>query len=329
MSHKEDKIRAIWYGNQAPGLLSRMLSKVFQKITTIRRKLYQIGIFRSTQLKVPVIIVGNITAGGGGKTPMVIWLVNHLKELGYKPGIISRGYGGKRKVEPMFVTPHADSHASGDEPLLMAQKTNVPVMVGKDRSKAGKQIIAQYNVNVIVSDDGMQHYALKRDLEFVMLDSRWQTGNNKFLPAGPLREPLSRLSEADLVIYKGYMPNKHHYELGIASVYPLGQPSKSVDIKSFRSQKIHAVAGIANPSSFFNLLSKEGLAIIKKPLPDHHVITAEDICFDDDIPVMITEKDAVKCSQFKSGNIWVVQLKITVNPKTVEKINELIGELKQ
>lgn len=329
MKHKEDKIRAIWYGDQAPGLMSRVLSKVFQNIAAFRRKLYQIGIFRSTRLKVPVIIVGNITAGGGGKTPMVIWLVNHLKTLGYKPGIISRGYGGKRKVEPMFVTPHADSHASGDEPLLMAQKTQVPVMVGKDRSKAGKQLIAQYNVNVIVSDDGMQHYALKRDLELVMLDAKWQTGNNMFLPAGPLREPLTRLSEADLVIYKGHLDDKHHYKLGIESVYPLGHPSKPVDIKSFRSQKIHAVAGIANPSSFFNLLSKEGLAIIKKPLPDHHEITSDDISFDDDAPIMMTEKDAVKCTQFNLNNIWVVQLKIIMEPETVSEINDLIAGLKQ
>ncbi|WP_218944285.1 tetraacyldisaccharide 4'-kinase [Marinicella rhabdoformis] len=306
-----------------------MLSKAFQKIAALRRKVYRLGLLRSTQLKVPVIIVGNITAGGGGKTPMVIWLVNHLKTLGYKPGIISRGYGGKRKVEPMFVTPHADAHASGDEALLMAQKTQAPVMVGKDRAKAGKQLIAQYNVNVIVSDDGMQHYALKRDIEIVMLDAKWQTGNNMFLPAGPLREPLTRLDEADIVIYKGSFPDKHHYELGIKSIYPLGHPSKQIDITTFRSQKIHAVAGIANPNSFFNLLSKEGLAIIKKPLPDHHEIAFDDLCFDDDYPIMITEKDAVKCDQFDSKNIWVVQLKIIMKPDTIHQINGLIEGLKK
>ncbi len=327
MKDKEEQIRAIWYGQQTPKLWARMLSHVFARLAAFRRKLYQLGLLRSHKLKVPVIIVGNITAGGGGKTPMVIWLVNHLKSMGYKPGIISRGYGGKRKVEPMFVTPHADAHASGDEPLLMAQKTQAPVMVGKDRVKAGQQLIAQYNVNIIISDDGMQHYALKRDAEIVMLDANWETGNNRFIPAGPLREPLSRLDQVDLVVYKGDKADSHGYQLAIASVYPLGHPSQSQDIATFRSQKIHAVAGIANPNSFFKLLSQHGLAIVKNPLPDHHQISTEDLTFDDEHAVMITEKDAVKCQNIQAKNIWVVRLEIIMKTQTQTAIEQLITDI--
>lgn len=323
----ESKLLAIWYGGQAPGPLLRALSWIFKHASKFRRWLYKSKLFKSHQVKVPVIIVGNITAGGGGKTPMVIWLVNHLKSKGYRPGIISRGYGGKRKVEPMFVTPQANAAATGDEPLLMARNTQVPVMVGKDRVKAAKQLIAQYNVNVVVSDDGMQHYALKRDAEIIMLDASWQTGNNHFIPAGPLREPLSRLQTANLVVYKGSLEGHLHYTMTIQSIYKLNNPSIERELSGLRNQKIHAMAGIANPDSFFKLLSKHGLAVIKHPLPDHHTYSEQDFTFSKEDLILMTEKDAVKCAEYTDKDIWVVKVAAQPSELAEETIDTLIDEV--
>ncbi len=322
----EEKVRQIWYGNQTPGLWRKILAAVFKNLVFTRKWCYQKGFFKKRKLKVPVIVIGNITAGGGGKTPMVIWLVNHLKSLGYKPGIISRGYGGKRKVEPFFVTPHANPAASGDEPLLMAKLTNVPVMVGKNRFQAGHKLISQYGVNIIVSDDGMQHYALQRDIEIIMLDGTWKTGNNMFIPAGPLREPLERLTEADLVIHKGISRHTYYYSLGIDCIYALNHVTNKKQPAEFRNQKIHAIAGIANPSSFFRLLASQGLAVIKKPLPDHHIFEPKDFEFNDDLSIIITEKDAVKCHHFKFKNVWVARLKVIPTESTITAINELLSK---
>lgn len=323
---KEDKIRRIWYGTEQPGWALLILSKIFSKLAALRRRLYKLGLLKSHKLSAPVIVIGNITAGGGGKTPMVIWLVNYLKEKGYKPGIVSRGHGGKRKVEPMFVTAHADAQASGDEPLLMAQHTGVPVMVGKSRVKAAQALIKQYKVNIIVSDDGMQHYAMHRDAEIVMLDAAWQTGNQQFIPAGPLREPLSRLEQVDMTIYKGIVEGKHHFRYQIDRIYRLNKASEAQDIESFRGKKIHAIAGIANPNSFFSLLAENGLAVVKHPLPDHHQIQATELeqYTEPNSVFMMTEKDAVKCIDLKLDNIWVVRLKISLHKDSVQAIDQLI-----
>ncbi len=323
----ESKLLKVWYGQQQPNVMLRSLSWLFKRLSGTRRWLYQSKILRSHQVKVPVIIVGNITAGGGGKTPMVIWLVNHLKSKGLRPGIISRGHGGKRKVEPMFVTPQANPVATGDEPLLMAQSTQVPVMVGKDRVKAAKQLIAQYNVNVIISDDGMQHYALKRDAEIIMIDAQWQTGNNRFIPAGPLREPLDRMKAADLIVYKGQMNDHLHYVMTVESIYKLNNPSIQRELSGLRNQKIHAMAGIANPDSFFKLLSKLGLAVIKHPLPDHHQYNESDFNHVGEDLILMTEKDAVKCAQFTDKDIWVVKVSASPTAETVKCIDSLIDEV--
>ena len=301
-----------------------MGAKIFSFIVSIRHKLFDWGLFKSHQLKVPVIVVGNITAGGGGKTPMVIWLANHLKSMGLKPGIISRGYGGKRKVEPMFVTANANPGASGDEPLLMAKKTQLPVMVGKDRVKAGKALINNYAVNVIVADDGMQHLALKRDAEIVMLDAKWRTGNNKMIPAGPLREPLERLNDVDLVLFKGFVDKQHHYEFAIECIHQLNHSSNFKEVAEFRNKKVIAMAGIANPDSFFSILSAAGMAIVKQPLPDHYEYSEADFEPHKDTFVLITEKDAVKCEHLNLSYVWVVKMKVDMPTNTAAALDELI-----
>jgi len=327
MLFNEDKIRKRWYGKGVVSWWSKLVARLFGTMVALRKKLYDLGLLKKHRLKVPVIIIGNITAGGGGKTPFVIWLVNHLKSLGYQPGVVSRGYGGKRKVEPMLVTPNANPLASGDEPLLIAKSTQRPVVVGKNRVKAAKTLVNNHHVNIVISDDGLQHYALDRQLEVVMLDAQWQTGNGLMIPAGPLREPLERLETVDMVIYKGLMASKNYYEIEVLNIYQLNHPSITKPLADFRNQKVLVMAGIANPESFFTLLSAAGLAVVKRPLPDHHEFTEQDFEAENDMMVLITEKDAVKCEHIQNTNTWVVAVGIQVNDATVKKVNQLIENI--
>ncbi|MCB1582611.1 MAG: tetraacyldisaccharide 4'-kinase [Xanthomonadales bacterium] len=329
MAVNEEKIRHRWYGGGDVGGMVKLGAKVFGWAVATRKKLYAMGLRKTHKLKVPVIVIGNITAGGGGKTPMVIWLANHLKVMGYRPGIVSRGYGGKRKVEPLFVTANANPAASGDEPLLMAKNTGLPVMVGKDRVKAAKALINSYSVNVIVADDGMQHLALGRDAEIVMLDAKWRTGNHMLIPAGPLREPLERLNNVDLVVFKGAFENQHHYELEIDKIYQLNHHKQARDIATFRNQKVVAMAGIANPEGFFNSLSKAGIPIIKTAFPDHYDFSEEDFKPHAENLILMTEKDAVKCAHMQLPNVWVVKVKVVMPESTEAALNQLINKVMQ
>lgn len=323
MKRQDDKWNKRWYGEHKPGVFVRFMASVFSILIRFRRSLYRWKIFKTHQFSVPVIVVGNITVGGGGKTPMVINLAQRIKSKGYRVGIVSRGYGGQRKVEPMLVTANAVPAASGDEPLLMAKALNIPVMVAKKRVLAIKTIIKQNNLDVVLSDDGMQHYAMGRQAEIVMLDAERQLGNGHLLPAGPLREPADRIDESDLVIYKGIVPQGLYYQHQIVSIYALNQPSKQRDIASLRNQKIIAMAGIANPEGFFKMLAANGLAVIKQSKPDHYTLTDAD--FNDEYINLITEKDAVKCSGIENPNVWVVKTDIYFSNQADEAIDQLIS----
>ncbi len=314
-----------WYGDKKPALMYRLLAALFAALSGFRRALYRWKIFKTHHFKVPVIVVGNITVGGGGKTPMVIYLARQLLNKGRRVGIVSRGYGGQRKVEPMLVTPGADAAASGDEPLLMAKTLNIPVVVGKNRAQAVKTLIRQHSVDVVLSDDGLQHVAMGRDAEIVMLDADRQLGNGYLLPAGPLREKPERLEQADLVVYKGEGAGELFYTHHIDCIYRLNQPKNTRSIDSLRSQKIIAMAGIANPEGFFNMLSAKGLAVVKQPKADHHVFTADD--FSDEYVTLITEKDAVKCANIQHADVWVVKSRIEPSPKTIEAIETLFNRV--
>ncbi len=288
------------------------------------------GVLKSHKIKCSVVIVGNISVGGVGKTPMVIWLVNKLQSQGLKVGVVSRGYGGKREHEPLLVIPQTSAKASGDEALLIAKHTNAPVLVGRNRVKAAKKLLLDYRVDIIIADDGLQHYALKRDLEIVLIDAKYGLGNEKLLPAGPLREDKSRLDSVDMVIYKGKKMDCHYFEYEPLMVYALGNIKKQRSIESFRNQHINAIAGIAHPDSFFTMLSNLGLAIVKNPLDDHEELTEKHFKFDNHDPIFITEKDAVKCLDMKLKNVWVVVLKLVVKKQTNEEIMSLIkGVLKK
>jgi len=249
----------------------------------------------------------------------VIWLVHELKERGFRPGVVSRGYGGVRKVEPMQVTPNSNPNASGDEALLIARRTGVPVMVGKRRATAAKKLLAGHPINVIVADDGLQHYALGRDVEIALIDGRLGLGNGRLLPAGPLREPQSRLRSVDMVLCKGACDDDHCFEPILGDAWSLAQPSKKKSLSEFIGQPVHALAGIAQPGHFFRLLAAQGVAAFKHPLPDHHVLVPQDFELAGDYPILITEKDAVKCQDL-AGNwkqrVWVVPMDLHVPEET-------------
>ncbi len=321
---KQQKLNKIWYKGATIPLRYIVLSKVFSLLSGIRKQLYKIGLFKSHKIKCSVIIVGNITVGGVGKTPFVIWLVNQLQASGKKVGVISRGYGGKREHEPLLVIPQTSPKASGDEPLLIAKHTNAPVFVGKNRVKAAKKLMLDYRVDVIIADDGLQHYALQRDLEIVLIDAKYGLGNEKLLPAGPLRESRDRLDSVDMVIYKGKRLDSHYFQYQPLMVYALGDIKNQRSLESFRSQHINALAGIAHPDSFFNMLSENGLAIVKNPLDDHEKLTEKHFEFDNEDPIFITEKDAVKCMNLKLSNVWVVVLKLVVKQETKDFVLKLI-----
>lgn len=324
MKFNSEKTTRLLYGDSEPGRFRRMMANIFQWLVKARRNLYRLGLLKVHHVKVPVIVVGNITVGGGGKTPVVIWLVDKLRSMGYRPGVISRGYGGKRKVEPMLVTPHASAAATGDEPLLIAKKADVPVFVAKKRANAARQLIQQYPIDCVISDDGMQHYALHRDAEILMLDAQLGLGNELSLPAGPLRESKERMDTVNMVLYKGVREGSAYYRYYPDVIYQLNKSSVTRNLRDFRNQKLHAMAGIANPDSFFTMLSEHGLAVIKTYLPDHHEWSETDFDFDDDYPILITEKDAIKCSEFGVKNVWVVSMSIEMNVQAENELNELI-----
>lgn len=324
---KQQNLNRIWYKGAAIPMRYKLLNKLFATVSQTRKFLYQKGILKSHKIKCPVVIVGNISVGGVGKTPFVIWLVNQLQNKGFKVGVVSRGYGGKREHEPLLVIPQTAVKASGDEALLIAKHTNAPVFVGKNRVKAAEKLNSEYRVDVIISDDGLQHYALKRDVEIVLIDAKYGLGNEKLLPAGPLREYKSRLEDVDRVIYKGKKPNHDYFQYQPLMVYALGDIKNQKSIESFRNQHINALAGIAHPDSFFNMLSEQGLAVVKNPLNDHEVLTEAHFDFGNEDPIFITEKDAVKCVDMKLNNVWVVVLKLVVKPQTKKAVLDRIMEV--
>lgn len=299
---------AIWY-SRPPSYFLRGLSSIFNVIVKLRRYLYRSGYYKTTRIPVPVIVVGNLTVGGTGKTPFVIWLARYLTERGYHPGLISRGYGGSAPVYPQLVQCESDPSVVGDEALLLVQKTQSPVVVAPLRVKAAEYLLARYPaVNVIICDDGLQHYALARDIEIVVIDGERYFGNQYCLPAGPLREPLSRLNEVDYrVINQGISGDgEYQMKLPMGDWVNLSDPSLNKhSIDFIRTGKVvHAVAGIGHPQRFFNALRDQGLNIVEHPFPDHYFFQENDFAPMGDEPIVMTEKDAVKCKKFAQANYW-------------------------
>lgn len=302
-------------------------------LVTLRRFLYKVGVIPSWRSPVPVIVIGNVTVGGTGKTPLVIWLAEQLKAKGYSPGIISRGYGGS--AEKITEVLHgADPSLVGDEPLLMAMRTSCPVWIGKKRPAVVRALLkANPHCDVIISDDGLQHYALKRDFEIVVVDGVRHYGNGAMLPFGPMREPLVRVLDADAVVVNGgdanLVGNEYLMHLNGGSFYSLSDVGKTASAKDFKGKQIHAFAGIGNPARFFNHLRQLGLEIAEHPFPDHHPYRPADLQIEGAEVILMTEKDAVKCLKFPQKNIWVLPVQAEVmmglENEVVERIESFYG----
>jgi tetraacyldisaccharide 4'-kinase len=293
-----------WYSQNLLAWSLLPLSWLFRLVAMIRRKMYRAGILASTRLPVPVVVVGNISVGGAGKTPLLIALCELLKTSGYRPGVVSRGYGSTLMGEAL-VTARSSASQVGDEPLLIALRTACPVAVGRRRPAAAKLLLKNHDCDIILSDDGLQHYAMQRDLEIAVVDTSRLHGNGHCLPAGPLREPIERLDCVDLVVYNGKADARYRFDLEFLTAVNIATGA-TAELKSFSGQKVHAVAGIGNPQRFFDQLKAEGLEIIPQVFSDHHVYTLNDLSFDDALPVLMTEKDAVKCTHLKLSTLWSV-----------------------
>jgi tetraacyldisaccharide 4'-kinase len=318
-----------WYRITPLHLLLWPVSLLFRLLSGLRRVLYRSGILHSVKLPVPVVVIGNISVGGTGKTPFTLWLAQQLLDQGWHPAIISRGYTKAKKhsnaARPVAASDSPD--AVGDEPLLMVQRKLCPVWIGRDRPAAAQALLqAHPECDVILSDDGMQHYRLQRDVEIVLVDGNRRFGNGLLLPAGPLREPVSRLGSADIVVVNGRPSHASEYAMQLdgALFYNLLNPDVSRSPAEFSGLRLHAIAGIGHPQRFFKHLQKLGLSAHTHAFPDHHRYRAADISFGDADAILMTEKDAVKCAAFATEQCWVLRVDAQVDPALAQLIIEKI-----
>lgn len=296
------------------------ISWLFSALAACRRGLYRSGLLASHALPVPVIIVGNISVGGVGKTPMVLWLAEQLRQAGYQPGILSRGYGGQHTGE---VKADSDPRLLGDEPVLLAQRSLCPVWVDADRVRGGHALLQAYPAcNVVLCDDGLQHYALQRTIEIAVVQRPLGIGNQRLLPAGPLREPLGRLSQVDLIVESGELPASQPAKPGFTLQLRSGdwhnvmEPSQRITTAVLRNAQpdLLAMAGIGHPQRFFNTLSEQSLQFETRVFPDHHVYSSHDFAGTAQKTILMTEKDAVKCRHLQVTNAWYLPIEAELHP---------------
>ena len=318
------RLPELWYRRQFSLVLLPLLpvSWLFRALVAVRRDFYRCGLLASFRLPVPIIVVGNVTVGGSGKTPLVLWLVERLRQAGHSPAIISRGYGSSRN-DARRVTVSSRPDAVGDEPLLLARRSGVPVYVGPDRVATAQRLLEENpGCDVIVSDDGLQHYRMQRDIELVVFDRR-AAGNRRLLPAGPLREPLSRLADTTAIIWNGEsqrlesgrdsLPPQFEMRLQSMPFHALREPERRCAASDLVGKPLFALAGIGNPQRFFDQLAALGLDCIAHPFPDHHVYRLEDLAFARDGVLLMTEKDAVKCAGLPYlGEAWVLPVEASM-----------------
>jgi len=321
-------IENIWYTKHPLGIVLLPFSWLYTLIIVLRRLCYQSGLIAVTKINVPVIIVGNISVGGTGKTPLVIWLAEYFKSKGFKPGIVSRGYGGKFSGKTQQVRPDSDPLLVGDEPVLISKRTNCPVAIAVQRRSAAEELIEHCDCDIILCDDGMQHYSLDRDIEIAVVDGQRRFGNKYCLPAGPLREPMSRLKTVDFIVSK-YIASRHEYkmEYRYGDLISLTNPARTISVESFNSESVHAIAGIGNPDRYFSYLRNKKIKLIMHEFPDHHPFVAEDIIFNDNLPVVMTEKDAVKCTAYATDQHWYLPITATLPESFAYRLEVLMKEI--
>ena len=323
-----------WYSQNIVAWCLLPLSWLFCLIAILRKKLYQTGVLTSRKPAIPVIIIGNINVGGTGKTPLIIALCELLQQNKLRPGIVSRGYGGA--ISATHDVSDTDSaHDVGDEPLLIHRRTLCPVVIGADRAAAADYLAQHHSCDLILSDDGMQHYGLQRDAEIAVVDVSRMYGNGFCLPAGPLREPVSRLRAVDMVAYNNPAAADIHtlsaseklqpaFYLAVTGVRNL-LTDEVVSLDSFAGQRAHAVAGIGQPQRFFASLRDAGINAIEHSFADHHAFCASDMQFGDDLPVLMTEKDAVKCREFASSQYWAVMIEARLNSPLEQQFLDILN----
>lgn len=314
-----------WYAPHPSPLLIPP-SWLFRAAVALRRAAYRRGWRKSEKLSKPVIVVGNLTVGGVGKTPLTIWLVEYLASVGFKPGVVSRGYGGSHRGPPLPVHADSDPAVAGDEPVLIARRTGVPVYVCRRRAEAGRALLAATDCDLIVADDGLQHYGLSRDVEIAVIDGDRRFGNGACLPAGPLREPRERLAEADLIVSRGAEGvDEFCLTLELGDAVNLADETLKRPLTEFAGvEQLYAVAGIGYPERFFANLKAAGLSFRERPFPDHHPFCLRDLEFGPGAEVLMTEKDAVKCRGFACERFWYVPLRGRLPDAFGEKLAQLL-----
>ena len=317
-----DTLESAWYGGGRAPWWTWPLMLLYGGVVRLRGWLYRSGVLRSVHLPVPVVVIGNLSVGGTGKTPLTIAVVEALRARGYQPGVVSRGYGGSQR-ESLLLGDAPDPAQVGDEPCLI-HTTGVQVAVGRDRPAAAR-LLLDAGCNVLVADDGLQHYRLARDVEICVIDGVRRFGNRRLLPAGPLREPLSRLQRVDLRVCNGAVAETGEYPMQLCGgdVMALGDGRRQL-LASFSGQRVHAVAAIGNPQRFFDSLRAVDIEVIEHAFADHHAFAAADLAFAEDLPVLMTDKDAVKCQQFAQPHWWRVPVRAELPPAFADALAQRI-----
>lgn len=319
----ESSVERIWYGGTNAPFWMRALVPVYRALAGLRGLGFRLGLRRATVLPVPVVVVGNITIGGTGKTPLVLALVDFLRERGWNPGVVSRGYGGSIR-EPTLLDATSMPSKVGDEPCLI-QRRGVPVAIGRHRDRAAQLLVAA-GVDLVIADDGLQNPSLARDLEICVIDGARRFGNGLLLPAGPLRESTDRLKQVDFVVCNGNGAGQGEIPMHLVGDHAdsLEQPQDLRPLATFATHPVHAVAGIGNPQRFFTHLRQSGLDVIEHAFPDHHPLQPKDVTFDDAHAVLMTEKDAVKLSGLADARLWFVPVRADLPASFLDQVNETL-----
>jgi len=323
-----EALSKIHYSKSLVSLLLLPFSVVFLLIYFVRKIFYRFNFLRSFKLKIPVIVVGNITSGGTGKTPLIIYLANELKKNGYRPGIISRGFGSK-SAGAIEVSQKIDVADVGDEPMLIQKHTHLPVFVSKDRVSAAKALFKKYKkTDVILSDDGIQHYRLKRDIEVLVIDGTREFGNGYLLPAGPLREFSSKLKTVDAIVCNHKKVIGGSYLMKYKGNFLINlKTNKKIHLNNLRLKNIHAIAGIGNPNRFFDYLKTFNIEFNSSVFEDHYRFSKKDFRNINDKNIIMTEKDAVKCQKFSRKNFWYLPVTAEVDSKFIDVILKKLRDI--